>query len=71
MLQKPSADRLEAELGSRANMLRVSIHTDLGRQLGERYNFEAVPLFIIFGSDGNELARQSTAPAVSEVLNAR
>ncbi len=69
MAQKPVSDQLEADLGRRANMLRVSIHTDLGQQLGARYNFEYTPLFVVLDARGNETWRGNRAPTVKIVLN--
>jgi hypothetical protein len=57
MAQKPVSDQLEADLGTRATMLRVSIHTDLGQQLGERYAFESTPLFVVLDGKGREVWR--------------
>jgi hypothetical protein len=69
MAQKPVSDRLEADLGSRANMLRVSIHTDLGQQLGARYHFEFTPLFVVLDSTGKEIWRGNRAPSIQTVLS--
>ncbi len=68
MALKPLVERLEASLGDRAAVLRVSIHTDLGKALGQRYNVEDVPLFILFDGQGNETKRIRTAPLVNDVL---
>lgn len=68
MALKPLVERLETNLGQRANVLRVSIHTDVGRALGQRYTVEDVPLFILFDGQGNETRRLRAAPAVSDVL---
>jgi len=69
MAQKPLVEQLEADLGSRANVLRVSIHTDLGQELGQRYNFQSTPLFIVFDAQGKERTREGRAPSVAEVLS--
>ncbi len=69
MAQKPVSDQLEADLGERANMLRVSIHTDLGQQLGAQYNFESTPLFVVLDAKGSEIWRGNRAPSVKQVLN--
>ncbi len=68
MAQKPVSERLEADLGDRANMLRVSIHTDVGRTLGERYGFESTPLYVVLDGKGSEIWRGSRAPSVRTVL---
>ena len=61
-------ERLEADLGQRANVLRVSIHTDLGRQLGQRYWFQYTPTFIVFDGSGHEQYRGPGVPTLDEVL---
>ena len=68
MALKPLVARLEADLGNRAAVLRVSIHTDLGKALGQRYTVEDVPLFILFDGQGKETKRSHMAPVVSDVL---
>jgi hypothetical protein len=69
MAQKPLVEQLEADLGSRANVLRVSIHTNLGQELAQRYNFLSTPLFIVFDAQGHEHSREGRAPSVAEVLS--
>ena len=63
MALEPTVKRLEDRLGERANMLRVSIHTEVGKQLGERYAFEFTPLFIVFDSQGDEIWRGGNVPS--------
>jgi hypothetical protein len=63
-------DRLEASLGSRANMLRVSIFSDLGQQLGDRYDAHVTPFFVILNSKGNSVYRGVSLPASNDVLAA-
>jgi hypothetical protein len=68
MALRPATERLEADLGSRANLLRVSIHTDFGQQLGERYRFESTPLFVVLDATGAEVWRGSKPPSIDTVL---
>jgi len=68
MALTPLVERLEADLGNRATVLRVSIHTDLGKALGQRYAVEDVPLFILFDEQGKETRRLRIAPTVRDVL---
>jgi hypothetical protein len=60
-------DQLVKDLKGRANVLRVSIHTDFGRELSKRYDMDNVPLFIILDSSGNEVSRARVAPGAGEV----
>ena len=68
MASEPAVNRLEDRLSERADMLRVSIHTEVGGQLAERYGFEYTPLFIVFDDQGAEIWRGSRVPSVEVVL---
>ncbi len=68
MALKPITEQLEANLGNRANVLRVSIHTELGKRLGERYAFETTPLFILFDAQGRQKWRGPMVPSADAVL---
>lgn len=69
MALKPITEQLETTLGNRAYLLRVSIHTELGQELGARYNFETTPLFVLLNGQGNEVWRGSSPPKAEQVLN--
>lgn len=60
--------RLENELGDRAIVISVDIHSEVGRAIGDRYNARAVPAFILFNSAGEIVWRGSTSPSVETVL---
>jgi hypothetical protein len=66
---KPVTEQLETTLGNRANVLRVSIHTELGQVLGARYNFESTPLFVLLDAQGHEVWRGSSPPKAEQVLS--
>ena len=51
-------DRLERDLYGRAAFLRLNVHTDIGRELWQRYGVEAVPAFLVFDGEGAEVWRQ-------------
>ena len=67
MALAPSVNGLDDRLGERADMLRVSIHTSIGKTLAERYDFEFTPLFIILDGLGREIWRGNTVPSVGIV----
>ncbi len=69
MQLEPEVNRLEAALGKRANVLRVSIHTDLGRDLRQHFAFEAAPLFIILNEQAQEVWRGSRLPRLDQILD--
>lgn len=51
-------DGIEKELGSKLTVIRVDIHTPVGKELTGPMGFEYTPTFIFFGPDGSELWRQ-------------
>jgi hypothetical protein len=68
MAIKPQVKRMQKDLGEAAIVLRVSIHSEVGRTLTKRYNFEASPLFILFDPTGEEVWRGSQLPSKEYVL---
>ncbi len=70
VVAQPRVDALETDLGARADVLRVSIHTEPGRALSERYDFVSAPLFIIFDAEGRVIRRGAGVPSVADVLQA-
>jgi thiol-disulfide isomerase/thioredoxin len=67
---RPIVDRYAAELGDQFNILRVDIHTEVGRILRERYTFTYTPEFILFDSQGNEVWRGHTPPPDDQLAQA-
>jgi len=65
---QPAVSRLEDQLGDQAAVLRVSIHSETGAALRERYQFEAAPLFIIFDAEGNIIRRSGSVPEVEQII---
>ena len=54
-------DRLEKELESKAQFIRVDINTESGRKIREDYEIQLVPAVLVFDEKGNELWRQTGA----------
>ena len=52
MSMKPMVDRLEKDLGARAQVLRVDVRSDSGRGLAESLGLKFVPTFIIIDATG-------------------
>jgi hypothetical protein len=67
--EKPAVQKLEADLGDRANVLRVSINTAFGRQLMERFDVSSTPTFVLFDRQGSEIWRGTHAPNTEQVLS--
>ncbi|HSR33819.1 MAG TPA: thioredoxin family protein [Anaerolineae bacterium] len=51
-MAKPVVDRLERDLEGRAQVLRLSALSSVGRQLGARYGVRGVPTFLLFDGTG-------------------
>jgi thiol-disulfide isomerase/thioredoxin len=68
MAQAADVLALEQALGAQAAVLRLSIHTEVGQALWERYNGESTPTFIILDGEGREVARTNSVPSTAQVL---
>ncbi|MDH7486557.1 MAG: hypothetical protein QHJ81_09825 [Anaerolineae bacterium] len=55
-------DRLERDLGERAQVLRLSIFSQTGRAAAARYGVRAVPTFVIFDGRGQPVAQSVGLP---------
>lgn len=61
-------DRLERELGERAQVLRLSIFSQTGRAAAARYGVRAVPTFVIFDGRGQPVAQSVGLPNRQQLL---
>lgn len=61
-------DRLERELGERAQVLRLSIFSQTGRAAAARYGVRAVPTFVIFDGRGQPVAQSIGLPNRQQLL---
>ncbi len=66
---RPSVDLLVSDIGDDFNILRVDIHTDLGREMRETYGFTYTPEFVLFDRNGQEVWRDHSLPRREQVLN--
>ncbi len=60
---RPSVDQFVDGIQGDFNILRINIHTPLGRELTERYGFSFTPEFIVFDAAGGEIWRAHALPA--------
>jgi thioredoxin-related protein len=51
-LAKPVVDRLERDLEGEAQVLRLSVLSNVGRQLAAQYGLQGVPTFLLFDGEG-------------------
>jgi thioredoxin-related protein len=57
-LAKPVVDRLERDLKGRAQVLRISLWSSLGRELAARHRVRGVPTFLLFDGSGEMIQSQ-------------
>lgn len=55
-------DRLERELEGQARVVRLSVLSELGREVAQRHNVRGVPTFLVFDGQGNLIERQVGFP---------
>ena len=55
-------DGLERELGDRAQVLRLSVSDDVGREVAMRYRVRAVPTFVLLDGAGEVVLTQAGMP---------
>jgi thiol-disulfide isomerase/thioredoxin len=60
-------DASDDRFGDDLNILRIDIHTELGRALRERYGFSYSPEFVLFDRRGEEVWRSHLPPTLDEL----
>jgi thioredoxin-related protein len=66
-LAKPIVDRLERELEGQARVVRLSVLSELGREVAQCHNVRGVPTFLVFDGQGNLIERQVGFPDQSKI----
>ena len=59
---RPVVDEYTERLTGTFNILRIDIHTEVGRALREQFRFSFTPEFILFNANGEEVWRGHTPP---------
>ena len=54
---KPVVDGIEARYAGQLVVIRLDIHTTVGKQIAEEYDFQYTPTFILFNGFGEEVWR--------------
>lgn len=67
MAARPAVDELVTAMGDTFNVLRIDIHTAVGRELRAIYGFTYSPEFVLFAADGSELWRANSPPSAAEL----
>jgi thioredoxin-related protein len=55
-------DGLEKDLKGQAEVARLSILSEVGREVGQRYGVRSVPTFLIFDGEGTLIGREVGFP---------
>jgi thioredoxin-related protein len=64
---KPIVDGLERELEGQARVVRLSVMSQMGREIARRYDVRGVPTFLVFDGQGELVGRQVGFPNRSEI----
>ncbi len=54
---KPVVDGIEARYAGKLVVIRLDIHTTVGKQIADEYHFQYTPTFILFNGLGEEVWR--------------
>ncbi|MDY7076232.1 MAG: thioredoxin family protein [Chloroflexota bacterium] len=66
-MAKPIVDGLERELEGQAQVVRLSVLSEMGRTVAQRHDIRAVPTFLIFDDQGRLIERQVGLPDRSKI----
>jgi thioredoxin-related protein len=64
---KPIVDGLERELEGQARVVRLSVMSQMGREIARHYGVRGVPTFLVFDGQGELVGRQVGFPNRSEI----
>ena len=70
MAARPAVDALVSNMGDEFNILRIDIHTPVGRELRDIYGFTFSPEFVLFDAAGDEIWRDNSPPPNAELERA-
>ncbi|MEQ8677459.1 MAG: thioredoxin domain-containing protein [Aggregatilineales bacterium] len=68
---EPIISDLVQNIDAEFNVLRVDIHTQVGRGLREIYEFSFTPEFVLYDAEGNEVWRDHIPPTSNDLDAAR
>lgn len=68
---EPTVDRIAAEIDGEFDVLRVDIHTEVGRAMRAAYGFSFTPEFVLYDGEGQEIWRDHTPPSQVQIDLAR
>lgn len=68
---EPIVDRVVRDIEGEFDVLRVDIHTPVGREMRVAYGFSFTPEFVLFDGSGQEVWRDHIPPSSSQLDLAR
>lgn len=71
LLLRPSVDQIIDGIEDEFNILRVNIHSGVGRELRERYDFSFTPEFVLVTANGEVVWRDHVPPGKNDLARAR
>ena len=69
-MAKPVVDGIERDLEGEAQVLRLSVTDNVGRQLAMRYGVRGVSTLVLLDGNGNVALRQTGSPRREEIMTA-
>jgi thiol-disulfide isomerase/thioredoxin len=71
LVTEPAVDALVAQISGEFNILRLDIHSEVGRAAREVWGFSYTPEFIVFDQNGIELWRAHSVPPADILAQAQ
>lgn len=71
LVMRPTVDGIINDIGDDFNVLRVNIHSDIGRELTEQLGFNFTPEFLLLDADGQEVWRDHVPPTTDILSRAQ
>ena len=68
-MAKPVVDRLENQLDGKAEVIRLNLLTQVGRQAASRYGVRGVPTLIVVDGAGEAVYGSFGIPSPGKVIN--
>jgi len=67
-LAKPVVDRVETQLDGKAQVIRLDMWSQVGRQAARRYGVRGVPTLVVIDNQGQPVYGQFGIPLPSQVV---
>ena len=68
---EPFVDRVVSDIEGEFDIIRVDIHTTVGREMRAAYGFSFTPEFVLFDDEGQEVWRDHVPPSSVQINLAR